>query len=261
MTSFRCGSTGSKAEAAAVTAVRTRERPDKLRLVLRAFNQRRGKRLRPPPALRILRWRPDRILKEESMGTRDRRIDAYIEKSAPFARPILARLRDVVHAACPEVVETIKWSMPAFDYKGPLCGMAAFKEHCTFGFWKSSLIVENPSDDAMGQLGRITSLRDLPPRKTLTAWVKKAKKLNDEGVQAPREARPKKPAVKVPPDLKKALAGSARARAAFERFPPSHRREYVEWIEEAKRAETRARRIATAVEWMAEGKARNWKYE
>jgi uncharacterized protein YdeI (YjbR/CyaY-like superfamily) len=199
-------------------------------------------------------------LKEEPVGSRDRRVDAYIEKSAPFARPILTHLREVVHAACPEVEETMKWSMPAFDYKGPLCGMAAFKQHCTFGFWKSPLIVEDPSDEAMGQLGRITSLDDLPAKRTLTAWVRTAKKLNDERVKAPRAPRPRKVEVRVPADLKKALAGNARARAAFERFPPSHRREYVEWIEEAKRAETRARRLATAVEWMAEGKPRNWKY-
>ena len=194
------------------------------------------------------------------MGSRDRRIDAYIEKSAPFARPILEHLREVVHAACPEVEETMKWSVPAFDYKGPLCGMAAFKQHCTFGFWKGGLVVEDPNDEAMGQLGRITSLEDLPPRKMLTAWVKKARRLNEEGVKAPRAARRKKPPVKVPTDLEKALARNARARASFERFSPSHRREYVEWIEEAKRAETRARRVATAIEWMAEGKPRNWKY-
>lgn len=194
------------------------------------------------------------------MGSRDRRIDAYIKKSAPFARPILTHIREVVHAACPEVEETMKWSLPAFYHKGPMCGMAAFKEHCAVNFWKGSLIVEDPSDEGMGQLGRITSLRDLPPKKTLTAWVKKARKLNDDGIKVPRAPRPKKTAVKVPPDLEKALARNARARAAFERFSPSHRREYVEWIQEAKRAETRARRLATALEWMAERKPRNWKY-
>ena len=203
---------------------------------------------------------PLRIQPEARVGSRDRRIDAYIQKSAPFARPILTHIREVVHAACPEVEETMKWSLPAFYYKGPMCGMAAFKEHCAVNFWKGSLIIEDPSDEGMGQLGRITSLRDLPPKKTLTAWVKKAGKLNDEGIKVPRAPRTKKAAVKVPPDLEKALAGNARARAAFERFSPSHRREYVEWIEEAKRAETRARRVATALEWLAEGKPRNWKY-
>lgn len=194
------------------------------------------------------------------MGKRDPRVDAYIEKSAEFARPILNRLREVVHSACPEVQEKMKWSMPHFDYQGPICGMAAFKEHCAFGFWKGSLVVEKASDEAMGQLGRIASLRDVPSKKTLTAWIRKAMKLNEEGVKAPRAPRPKKAEAEMPEDLRKALAKNAKARAAFEGFSPSHRREYVEWIEEAKRAETRARRLGTAIEWMAEGKSRNWKY-
>jgi uncharacterized protein YdeI (YjbR/CyaY-like superfamily) len=194
------------------------------------------------------------------MGKRDPRVDAYIAKSAAFARPILTRLREVVHAACPDVRETMKWSMPHFDYQGPLCGMSAFKEHCAFGFWKGSLIVENPSTEAMGQLGRIRSLRDLPPKKTLGAWIRKGMALNEQGVKVPRAAKPKKPAVKVPADLRKALDGNARARDTFAGFSPSHRREYVEWIEDAKRPPTRAKRVATAVEWLAEGKARNWKY-
>lgn len=195
------------------------------------------------------------------MGKKDPRIDAYIQKSAEFAKPILTRLRGVVHAACPDVQETMKWSSPHFDYEGPLCGMAAFKEHCAFGFWKGSLIVENASDEGMGQLGRITKLGDLPPRKTLTAWVRKARKLNEAGVKAPRAPKQKKAPARGPVDLRKALAKNSRARAAFEGFSPSHRREYVEWIEEAKRAETRTRRLATAIEWMARGKSRNWKYQ
>ena len=194
------------------------------------------------------------------MGKRDPRVDAYIEKSALFAKPILNRLREVVHAACPEVQETMKWSMPHFDYEGPLCGMSAFKEHCAFGFWKGSLIVENPSAEAMGQLGRIRSVRDLPSKKTLIAWIRKGMALNEQGVKVPRASTPKKREPKVPADLEKELRRSARARAAFAAFSPSHRREYVEWIEEAKRPGTREKRVATAVAWMAEGKSRNWKY-
>jgi uncharacterized protein YdeI (YjbR/CyaY-like superfamily) len=139
--------------------------------------------------------------------------------------------------------------------------MVAFKRHCAFVFWKDTLIVQNPSDEAMGQLGRIESLSDLPPKKTLTAWLKKAVRLNEEGVKATRSIRPPKPPVKVPADLEKALKKNARARAAFEAFSPSHRREYVEWIEEAKREETRTKRLAKAIEWMADGKPRNWKYQ
>ena len=194
------------------------------------------------------------------MGKRDARVDAYIDKSAAFARPILTRLREVVHAACPEVWETMKWSMPHFDYEGPLCGMSAFKEHCAFGFWKGSLIVENPSTEAMGQLGRIRSPKDLPPKKTLTAWIRKGMALNEQVVKVPRASKAKKAEVSVPADLEKALGRNAKARAAFAGFSPSYRREYVEWIEEAKRPETRRKRVATSVEWMAEGKPRHWKY-
>jgi len=195
------------------------------------------------------------------MGKRDPRHDAYIAKAADFAKPILKHLREVVHKGCPDVEETIKWGAPYFDYKGPVCGMAAFKRHCAFVFWKDKLVVENPSDEAMGQLGRIESLSDLPPKKTLTAWLKKAIKLNEQGVKAPRSIRPPRPPVEVPSDLEKALEKNARARAAFDAFSPSHRREYVEWIAEAKREETRRKRLATAIEWMAEGKPRHWKYQ
>ena len=203
----------------------------------------------------------DTVFQESSMGKRDPRVDAYIERSADFARPILERLREIVHAAAPQADETLKWGAPYFDYKGPLCGMAAFKGHCAFVFWKDTLVVENPSDEAMGQLGRIETLDDLPPKKTLNTWLKKAVKLNDEGVKAPRSVRPPRPPVEVPADLKNALSKNARARAAFEGFSPSHRREYVEWIEEAKREETRNRRLATAIEWMAKGKSRHWKHQ
>lgn len=196
------------------------------------------------------------------MGTRDPRVDAYIRKSAEFARPILERLREDVHACCPEVVETIKWSMPAFEYEGLLCGLAAFKKHCTFGFWKHALVVgDDPkAEEAMGSFGRITSLADLPGRSVFRRYVRKAMRLNEQGVKAPREkARPREP-IPMHPELRRALARDAKAGATFKAFSPSHRREYLEWIAEAKQDETRARRIAQAVEWLAEGKHRNWKY-
>ena len=191
--------------------------------------------------------------------TRDPRVDAYIESAAPFARPILWHLRDVVHAACPEAVETIKWRAPYFEHHGPLCGIVAFQHHCALAFWKDSLVVEEPRRDAMGQLGRIGSIEDLPSKQALVRLVRKAARLNEQGVKLPRATR-RRPEPKVPPDLKRALGRNPRARSAFDAFPPSHRREYVEWIEEAKRPETRARRIATAVEWIAEGKPQSWKY-
>ena len=200
------------------------------------------------------------------MGTRDPRFDAYIAKSAPFARPILAHLREVVHAACPEVEETLKWSMPHFMYRGMLCGMAAFKSHCTFGFWKGALIVDRDggkSDEAMGQFGCIRTIADLPPKRVLAGYVRQAMKLNEAGVKHParsKAAAPKKP-LRTPPDLAAALRKSRRAAATFAAFPPGHRREYVEWILDAKRAETREKRLAQTIEWLAEGKSLNRKYE
>jgi uncharacterized protein YdeI (YjbR/CyaY-like superfamily) len=198
------------------------------------------------------------------MGTRDDRVDAYIAKSAEFARPILTHLRDVVHAACPEVEETMKWSFPHFMYKGILCSMAAFKQHCSFGLWKSSLIIEGGSDDVakgMGQFGRITDVSDLPSKRILSGYIKEAMKLNDAGVKSPTRSKPKTPReVVVPDDLSIALQKNKKALAAFEKFPPSHKREYIEWITEAKTDATRSRRLETAIEWMAEGKPRNWKY-
>lgn len=199
------------------------------------------------------------------MATCDPRIDAYIAKSADFARPILVHLRELVHAACPDVEETMKWSFPHFMYKGMLCGMSAFKQHVAFGFWKGKLIVDdagNSVEDAMGQFGRITRIGDLPPKKTLTAYVKKAMALNEAGVKSPtrvKSAKPK-PEATIPDDLAAALKKNAKARKTFEAFSPSARREYVDWITEAKRETTRVQRLATTLEWLAEGKQRNWKY-
>jgi uncharacterized protein YdeI (YjbR/CyaY-like superfamily) len=200
------------------------------------------------------------------MGTRDPRIDAYIAKSADFAQPILVHIRETVHAACPDVTETMKWSMPHFDYKGIMCAMAAFKQHATFGFWKGALIDglgpnRANGGDAMGQLGKITSVKDLPSRKVLTGYVKAAMRLNDDGVVIAKPRKAPKPEAKIPAELAAALKKNRRAAAEFEKFPPGQRREYAEWIAEAKRDETKATRVVQAVEWIAEGKTRNWKYE
>jgi uncharacterized protein YdeI (YjbR/CyaY-like superfamily) len=197
------------------------------------------------------------------MPTRDKRIDAYIARAAPFARPILTHLRQVVHAACPEVEETLKWGMPTFMHHGILCGMGAFKEHAIFGFWKAALIVEggdSKRNEAMGSFGCLTKLSQLPTKRVLTGYVKKAMRLNEAGIKVPSSRKPRA-ALPVPADLRTALARSAKAKTTFAKFSPSQRREYIEWITEAKRAETRARRVVTAVEWLSEGKRRNWKYE
>jgi uncharacterized protein YdeI (YjbR/CyaY-like superfamily) len=198
------------------------------------------------------------------MGRKDRRVDLYIAKSAEFARPVLAYLRKVVHAACPDVEETMKWSVPHFDYRGEMmCSMAAFKAHCAFGFWKGELVVGRRSGtkEAAGHLGRITTVDDLPSDAVLTRYIKKAMKLNEEGVKAPARDRAKAPRpVEVPSDLRTALRKNKEALAVFEGFSPSHKREYIAWITEAKTEETRQRRLASAVEWIAEGKPRHWKY-
>ena len=195
--------------------------------------------------------------------TTDPRIDAYIRKSRPFAHDILRTLRDVVHAACPEAEENIKWSFPHFDYKGAFCSMAAFKAHVTFGFWKHTLLLERLSAAdrrALDSVGRIVSRDELPPRNTLMRIVKTAARLNAEGIKEVRPPRPARPTPRAPSDLAAALAKDARASTTFKRFSPSQKREYVEWIVDAKQAATREKRVATAVDWMAEGKPRNWKY-
>lgn len=200
------------------------------------------------------------------MPTTDRRIDAYIAKARPFARPILESIRAQVHAACPDVVETIKWGFPHFLYEGGiLCSTAAFSEHCAFGFWKGKLVPGAKgakSAEAMGQLGRLASPKDLPTKAEFARMLKAAMKLNEP---ATRKARPAtRPGTRAPipepADFKAALAKKARARATWAAFAPSHRREYLEWITEAKRPETRAARLAQTLEWLAEGKPRNWKY-
>jgi uncharacterized protein YdeI (YjbR/CyaY-like superfamily) len=197
----------------------------------------------------------------------DPRVDAYIAKAAPFARPILTHLRTLVHRACPDVGETIKWSMPFFVHRGNLCHMAAFKAHCAFGFWHARMrerVGETgpKADEAMGVFGRITSVDDLPPDRTLLGHLREAVKLNDAGVPArePAKAKPK-PAAKVPPDLAAGLQRDAQTAKAWAEFSPSARRDYVEWLEEAKRPETREKRLATTLAWVREGKSRNWKYE
>jgi len=190
---------------------------------------------------------------------RDPRVDAYIAKSADFAKPILKHVRRIVHKACPRVAETLKWGVPAYDYQGMLCMTAAFKAHCGLVFWKSGLIERNSGQPA--HFRRITSLKDLPPERTLVALVKEAARLNVEGINRPSRPRAAAKPVKVSAYFLAALKKKRKALAAFKAFPPSHKREYVEWIDSARTDETRQRRMATALEWIASGKSRNWKYQ
>jgi uncharacterized protein YdeI (YjbR/CyaY-like superfamily) len=199
----------------------------------------------------------------------DKRIDDYIGKSAEFARPILEHLRHLVHQANPDVKETIKWGFASFDYKGPLCSMASFKQHCVFGFWKSKLLHDpegylsersNQGGEAMGNLGRITSLSDLPPDEILINFIKEASHLNKDGVKLPQPPKKDKGELVIPDALVNGLKKNVAAQATFDKFSTTNKREYVDWINEAKTEETKARRLETAIEWMAEGKTRNWKY-
>ena len=204
------------------------------------------------------------------MGHRDPRVDAYIAKAAPFARPILEHVRAVVHEGCPEVEETIKWGMPSFMHAGAiLCGMAAFKRHASLGFWKHAEVVgEGAEGEGMGSFGKLEAVGDLPSKRQLLVYVRKAARLNEArkevrgtgSTTGSRRTSAVRPVPDTPADFAAALDAMPAAKASFDGFPPGYRRDYLEWIIEAKREETRARRIAQAVEWLAEGKSRNWKY-
>ena len=201
------------------------------------------------------------------MGKKDKRVDDYIAKSADFAKPILSHISQLVHTVCPQVEETIKWSFPNFDYKGVFCSMAAFKEHRSFGFWKAAIMkdakkMEANQDNSMGHLGKIKSLSDLPPDKVLISYIKEAAKLNDEGIKLPPRKKPaEKKELIIPDYFIKALSKNKTTYKIFEAFSPSHKKEYVEWITEAKTEETKNKRLEKALEQIAEGKARHWKYE
>lgn len=194
------------------------------------------------------------------MAKKDPRVDAYIKRAQPFARPILTHLRKIVQAGCPQCEESIKWQMPFFEYQGPVCFMAAFKQHAVFGFWKGKLLFGKEHNNAMGHFGRLTSIKDLPTEKELIGYVRKAAKLNEHGVKKPGPKSNGNRRVVVPQDFKSALAKNAKARKTFENFSYSHKKEYVQWITDAKRDETRQRRLKTAIQWLAQGKPQNWRY-
>ena len=195
--------------------------------------------------------------------SRDPRVDAYIARAQPFARPILEHVRSRVHAAVPEVEETLKWSAPSFTIGGKILLMtAAFKAHAALNFWRGQELRGDQADaDAMGQFGKLTSVKDLPPDKELDALIRKAAQLT-ASAPAPRKVKhaPKPPA-ELHPEFAAALKAAPKAKATLDGFPPSARRDYLDWIAEAKQDSTRQKRIATAVEWLAEGKRRHWKYQ
>lgn len=193
-------------------------------------------------------------------------VDAYIRKAAPYARPILKKFRALFHRACPDIEETMKWSFPHFEYRGIVGSMAAFTQHATFGFWKASLmndpygLLGSAGETAMGR-AKFTDVSELPPDMILLEYIREAVALNKQGVKVEKPKREKKPEAEVPADLRAALKKNKKALDIFEAFSPSHRREYVEWISEAKQETTRKNRVAQAVEWIAAGKSRHWKYQ
>ena len=191
--------------------------------------------------------------------------DKYIAKSAEFARPILTKLRKLFHQACPEIEETMKWSFPHFEYKGVVGSMAAFKQHMSWGFWKAKLMKDPQGlltmmeNHTMGH-GKVTDLSQLPSDRILLEYIREAVALNEQGVKAPAPKKKPKGDLIVPNYFMAALKKNKKALATFEAFSPSNKREYVEWVTEAKQETTRDKRLAQAIEWMAEGKPRNWKY-
>ena len=198
------------------------------------------------------------------MPVTDPRVDAYIEKSAEFAKPILSHFRSLVHQACPDVSETMKWSFPHFDYKGNVCSMASFKQHCAVGFWKQSLLENDtfPAEKtAMGSFGRIMSLDDLPEDAAVIALVRQAVKLNEDGIKLPSKPKAEKKELTVPAILTEALKKNAKAKKTFDEFPYSKQKDYIEWLDEAKTDATREKRLATTVQQLEEGKSRHWKYQ
>jgi uncharacterized protein YdeI (YjbR/CyaY-like superfamily) len=203
------------------------------------------------------------------MAAKEKAIDNYINESADFAKPILNHIRELLHKTCPAVEEKMKWSFPHFDYKGQMmCSMAAFKQHAAWSFWKAALmkdpvLLENAkSETAMGHLGRLTSLKDLPSDKKMMAWIKEAMVLNDKGIKlVPKPKTVEKKEWIIPDYFSKPLSKNKKALLTFEAFSYSHKKKYVEWITEAKTEATRNKCISTAIEMIAEGKSRNWKYK
>jgi uncharacterized protein YdeI (YjbR/CyaY-like superfamily) len=202
------------------------------------------------------------------MSHYDPKVDAYIEKAQPFAQPILNHLRELIHEACPDVKEVIKWGFPNFDYNGEImCNMAGFKAHATFGFWKASLmddpdgILNVGERHSMGHFDKLTTLKDLPKDSVMKKYIKQAMKLTDEGVKKPTAPKKEKEELVTPDYLTKALNKNKEAKAVFAKASYSFKKEYLDWITDAKTEATRDKRMEQAVEWISEGKGRNWKYQ
>jgi uncharacterized protein YdeI (YjbR/CyaY-like superfamily) len=198
----------------------------------------------------------EKVFHPALMPNKDPRIDDYIGRAADFAKPILIRVRKLIHTACPKVEETIKWSSPFYTYKGILAATPAFKKHCAVIFWKGKLILGKER----AKVRRLTSLAELPDDNVLLGYIRQAVELNEAGTRTTGRRKSKAKENPVPTDVVTALTKNKKSFATFEKLSPSQRREYIEWIMGAKREETRARRIKTAIEWLEAGKLFNWKY-
>ncbi|MFZ1743871.1 MAG: YdeI/OmpD-associated family protein [Pontixanthobacter sp.] len=185
----------------------------------------------------------------------DKRVDDYIASAKPFAQPILTHLRKLIHRALPDVEECIKWGMPHFMIGGKnLVGLAAFKAH-------ASMVIhheEAKQGEGMGQFGKVHEMSHLPDDEAIILRLQRAAEAM--GTPRPRKAK-SKPDILVPDYFQIALNENPTAKATFDGFAPSHRREYLEWIVGAKRPETRSKRVTEAIAFLTEGKRRNWKYE
>lgn len=196
-------------------------------------------------------------------------VDQYIEKSPEFAQPILEKIRKAAHKACPDLDEAMKWSVPHFEMDGLLASMCSFKAHARLSFWKG-MQLSDPENllEGHGNTGmsgmKLKSVKDLPTQKVLVAYFKEAAalnaKLSQEATSSPKKKAAKVKVPTMPSDLTSALKNNKQAKLTFDDFSPTHQKEYIEWITEAKREATREKRLAQAIEWMAEGKPRNWKY-
>jgi uncharacterized protein YdeI (YjbR/CyaY-like superfamily) len=202
------------------------------------------------------------------MGQYDERIDAYIAKSADFAKPILNHIREMVHRVAPELSENMKWGCPFFDYKGPVCQMAAFKRHCAFGFWRENMLHDpkgylkvDGEESSAGSFGQILSISDLPPEEVLIDFIQQAIAINEKGVKLEKKPVTPKAELPMPADFDKLLKADLVTMGNYEKFSPSCKREYLEWFAEAKSDATREKRMQQALEWIGEGKTRNWKYK
>jgi uncharacterized protein YdeI (YjbR/CyaY-like superfamily) len=201
------------------------------------------------------------------MGNYNKAVDQYIAKAQSFAQPILMHLRELVHEVCPDTEEKMKWSFPHFDYKGEMmCSMASFKQHAAFSFWKAALMKDKSlaekasAQEAMGHLGKICSLEDLPPDKKLKAWIAEAMKLTDDGMKLPANRKKTVTEQNTPAWFEKALKANPKAWKQYQLFTAGKKKEYIEWLSSAKTDSTREKNLALAVEWISEGKVKNWKY-